>query len=144
MKSEYGQRWHCHSKLYPGIPDLLERLQEREMSLCILSNKPADLTEAIHNRFLSAWPFALVRGATAQIPLKPDPTAALTIAAELKIAPEAFLYLGDTAVDMLTANSAGMHAIGCLWGFRDAAELRGSGARILLKHPAELLDFLDA
>jgi len=144
MKSEYGQRWDCYSKLYPGIPELLGQLQDRKMQLCILSNKPADLTEAIHNRFLSKWPFALVRGATEQIPLKPDPTGALEIAVELKIAPEAFLYLGDTAVDMLTANSAGMCAIGCLWGFREAAELRESGARILLNHPTELLDFLES
>lgn len=143
MKFEYGQRWHCHSELYPGIPELLSRLEDRKMPLCILSNKPADLTEAIHRRFLSEWPFALIQGASAQFPLKPDPTAALAFAAELKIAPGAFLYLGDTAVDMATANSAGMYAIGCLWGFREAAELRGSGARILLNHPTELLDFLE-
>lgn len=143
MQFEYGQRWDCYSELYPGIPELLGRLEDRKMPLCILSNKPAELTEAIYRRFLAEWPFALVRGATAQLPLKPDPTAALAIAAELKIDPRAFLYLGDTAVDMVTANSAGMYAIGCLWGFREAAELRGSGARILLNHPTELLDFLE-
>lgn len=144
MKSEYGRRWHLHSKLYPGIPDLLDWLQDRKIPLCILSNKPADLTEAIQNRFLSRWQFALVRGATTQFPLKPDPAAALAIAAELNIAPEAFLYLGDTAVDMLTANGAGMYAIGCLWGFREATELQETGARILLSCPIHLLALLNS
>lgn len=142
MKSEYGRRWHLHSKLYRGIPDLLDWLQDRKIPLCILSNKPDDLIEAIQNRFLSRWQFALVRGATAQFPLKPDPAGALAIGAELNIKPETFLYLGDTAVDMLTANGAGMFAIGCLWGFREATELQETGARILLSHPQNLLDLL--
>lgn len=144
MKSEYGHRWHHHSKPYPGISALLDQLQGREIPLCILSNKPAEFTEAVQERYFSNWPFALVRGATAQIPLKPDPAGALAIAAELRIAPEAFLYLGDTAVDMLTANRAGMYAVGCLWGFRERTELEGAGARILLNQPMELLDILDS
>ena len=48
------------------------------------------------------------------------------------------LYLGDTATDMHSARAAGMAAVGVLWGFRSADELRAAGARHLITHPGEL------
>jgi len=81
-------------------------------------------------------------GARPSIPLKPDPSSALEIAAGLGVEPARFLYLGDTATDMKTANAAGMFAVGALWGFRDAAELIAGGAAKLIGKPAELLELL--
>jgi phosphoglycolate phosphatase len=75
-------------------------------------------------------------------PKKPDPAVALEIADELRIPPEKFLYLGDTNTDMLTANAAGMYAVGVLWGFRGEEELAANGARILVKAPCEVLTIL--
>jgi phosphoglycolate phosphatase len=54
--------------------------------------------------------------------------------------PDEFLYAGDTATDMQTAASAGMHSVGVLWGFRTADELRAAGAAALVTSPAELLE----
>lgn len=67
----------------------------------------------------------------------------MQIADELGIAPERFIYLGDTNTDMQTANAAGMFAAGVLWGFRTAEELTANGAKVLLKAPLEVLDLLD-
>jgi phosphoglycolate phosphatase len=81
-------------------------------------------------------------GARPRVPLKPDPSSALEIANRLKLGPARFVYLGDTATDMKTANAAGMFAVGALWGFRDAAELIAGGAAKLIEKPAELLELL--
>jgi phosphoglycolate phosphatase-like HAD superfamily hydrolase len=35
-----------------------------------------------------------------------------------------------------------MYAVGALWGFRPAEELRASGARVLIRTPTELLGLL--
>jgi phosphoglycolate phosphatase len=43
---------------------------------------------------------------------------------------------------MKTANGAGMYALGAGWGFRSAAELQNAGAKVVLKHPGELLQYL--
>lgn len=51
-------------------------------------------------------------------------------------------YIGDSGVDMHTAVRAGMVPVGVLWGFRDAAELRGMGADHLIEKPGELLEVL--
>lgn len=58
------------------------------------------------------------------------------------ISPSDFLYLGDTAVDMKTAVSAGMFPIGVLWGFRPLNELKENGAQAIIDAPAQLLDLL--
>jgi phosphoglycolate phosphatase len=52
------------------------------------------------------------------------------------------LYLGDTAIDMQTAVSAGMFPVGALWGFRTREELLENGARALIQHPEELLSLM--
>lgn len=73
---------------------------------------------------------------------KPDPYGAIEISNILKIPSYEFLYLGDTGVDMITANRAGMYPIGVLWGFRTQKELLENGAKILIKSPEELLDLI--
>jgi phosphoglycolate phosphatase len=45
---------------------------------------------------------------------------------------------------MLTANAAGMFAVGALWGFRGAEELLAHGARMLIETPLELLKLVQS
>jgi len=58
------------------------------------------------------------------------------------VAPPACAFVGDTNVDMSTARAAGMLAVGALWGFRTADELRRNGASALIASPLELLALL--
>jgi phosphoglycolate phosphatase len=139
MRTLYSQRWDRYSTLYPGIPALLDGLISRNLPLAIFSNKPQTLTTAIQEKFLAAWPFRQVLGASSEYPLKPDPAGALAIARKLSLLPGEILYLGDTAVDMRTAKAAGMYSVGCLWGFREKNELQEAGAQLLLNQPQDLL-----
>ena len=138
----YNQRLLVNTRPYAGIPDLLEGLYSAGLKLAILSNKLETQTRNITAALLSSWPFDPIRGNRPPVPKKPDPTAALEVASDLGLPPEDILYLGDTAIDMRTATSAGMYAMGVLWGFRPAEELIQGGARSLLAHPADLLAFL--
>lgn len=128
MRTEYQRRWADKSAPYEGISELLNALTSRSLKLTILSNKPDDFTRLLVNHFLSSWHWSQVRGARPETPKKPDPTGALAIAGELKLAPAHFLYLGDTNTDMRTAIAAGMVPIGALWGFRTRAELEAHPA----------------
>jgi phosphoglycolate phosphatase len=138
-----GQQYdkHCFdlTRLYPGIADLISALTQRRLSLAVLSNKPDEFTKRVIAHYFQPSPFAIVRGQLPNVPLKPDPTAALQIAQELGIQPAHWLYLGDTNTDMHTARAAGMRPIGVLWGFRDRAELLGSGAQHIVAKPEEVL-----
>jgi phosphoglycolate phosphatase len=139
----YDKCWHKNTRPYPGIPELLSKLSKLGLPLAILSNKPDHFTKIIVKKLLPDWRFEIVQGALPDVPVKPDPTAALKIAKQLKIAPMHFLYLGDTNTDMQTAVAAGMFPVGCLWGYRTADELLQSGAKILINSPIGVLDILD-
>ena len=142
MREEYAPRWDAKTRPYDGVPELLEALTERSVTMTILSNKPHTFTRKCVARLLSDWPFALVAGARPDLPIKPDPAGALAVAEQIGVPAERFLYLGDTSTDMQTATGAGMFAVGALWGFRTAEELREHGAAVLLRHPTDLLDLL--
>jgi len=124
------------------VTELLDSLVRKGIRMAILSNKPHEFTELMVSKLLSKWQFEIVLGALPGTPKKPDPAVALEIAKRMEIPPAEYLYLGDSDVDMQTATAADMYPAGALWGFRTGEELLHGGAKILIKHPAELLDLL--
>ena len=142
MSAEYEQRWDKKTKPYPGIAELLDTLTGAGLNLAVLSNKPDAFTKIMVPALLPGWQFEPILGARPGVPVKPDPQAALEIAAQLALSPTEILYLGDTATDMLTANAAGMLAVGVAWGFRTVEELQQNGAQQIIHKPTELLQLL--
>ncbi len=140
--TQYAAHWNRETKPYPGIPELLSTLTTRAIPLAVLSNKPHDFVCKTVPHFFPNIPFALLRGARPETPLKPDPADALRTAALLACPPERIFFIGDTRTDMLTARAAGMIPIGALWGFRSADELLATGAQHLIEHPADFLPLL--
>ena len=137
MKEEYSKRWADKTRAYQEIPELLDALIAKGLKLAVLSNKPDEFIRIVIDKF-SPGKFVQALGQREGVPKKPDPIGALTIAKELKISPQEFLYLGDTNTDMQTAVAAGMYPVGVLWGFRPAEELLASGAKVLIEKPLDL------
>lgn len=142
MVDNYKKSLVNNTRLYIGIDDLLNALSERNLKLAVLSNKADELTQEICNTLLNKWNFNIILGASSQFPRKPDPEAAIYLAEKMNSLPENTLYIGDTNVDMKTANAAGMFAVGVTWGFRTKKELEESGAQLIIDKPMELIDKL--
>jgi len=142
MREIYAANLLKKTKPYDGVPEALNEIRRRGLSLSVLSNKPDAPTREIVGACFPDHPFQKIVGARSDVPKKPDPTAAFAIAGELGVAPEKFIFFGDTAIDMQTAASAGMFPVGVLWGFRGPEELLSAGARMLVNSPADLLAWL--
>jgi phosphoglycolate phosphatase len=142
MARIYQRRCALATRPYNGVSELLAELEHRRVPIAVLSNKPDDLTRHLIARFFGDRRFAAVIGAQPGMRRKPDPQAALEIAERFALPPVRILYLGDTDTDMRTAVAAGMVPVGALWGFRDAEELRASGAQALVAAPADVLPLL--
>jgi phosphoglycolate phosphatase len=140
---DYSLNYNVKSKLYNGISHLLDALTAIGLRLAVLSNKPDVITQDCVRTFLSTWDFDVVSGQRDSIPRKPDPQGALETAQQMSMLPSHFLYLGDTAIDMKTAVSAGMFPVGVLWGFRPLKELMESGASAVIDEPMALLDIIN-
>ena len=141
---EYQEHYNVKTKLYKGIPELLSGLRNKGVKLAIVSNKPDELTQKTVKHYLSEFPFKIVIGESPKFPKKPDPESTLYIAKTLNLPPSECVYFGDTSIDMKTAKSAGMFAVGVLWGFRKARELAEYGANLLIYNPADFFSQLDS
>jgi len=143
LRREYLFTWRRHTRPYPGVPELLDRLTELGIRMNILSNKMDEFTQKSADTFLGRWSFDHVLGVSPDFPKKPDPAGALCIARMSGLPASDFLYLGDTMTDMQTAAAAGMFPLGALWGFRTAEELWSHGAKAVASSPAQVLSFFD-
>ncbi len=142
FRAYYAEHSLDQTRPYAGVPELLDALVATGVPMAVLSNKPHPATVQVIELLYHRWPWAAVRGHQEGVPLKPDPTSALQVAAEIGIEPARWAYVGDTKVDMATAVGAGFFPIGVTWGFRDEPELRDSGARHIAHHACELMQWL--
>ena len=139
LKTEYEAGGDRLTRPYPGIQELLRTLGAKGIPLAVVTNKPHSFALAHVQAHFPDLPFASVQGPRQGTPTKPDPTMALAAAAELGVAPDRCVFLGDSSVDMQTAANAGMLPVGALWGFRTREELLAHGAALLLESPLDLL-----
>jgi len=142
FSAAYRRHWNVHTHPYAGITDLLAELRTRRLPLAVLSNKPDVFTRDCVVEYFPPGAFQVVFGQREGVPKKPDPAAAHEIAQRLDVRADRVLFVGDTAVDMQTAQAAGMTAVGVLWGFRPLEELQQGGAHAVISQPGELLGML--
>lgn len=142
MQTHYAQHCTHQTRPYPGIKQLIEALHTRGFVLAVLSNKADSFTNRLVEHYFGAGSFHCIRGHCDTARLKPDPSVALDLATKLQVSPRDWLYLGDTNTDMETAVRSGMTAVGVLWGFRGAEELKKAGAQHLVATPADVLELV--
>ena len=142
FKIEYDGKLHSKTLPYDGIYELLDELKKLDINLAVLSNKPHEFTVSYVNHFFKDYDFKEVHGQKEDVPKKPDPKAAIDIVKCLDSSCEKSYFIGDTKIDMQTAKSANMTAIGVLWGFRDEKELRDFGADFIVSNPLEILKII--
>ena len=135
---------HCADRTdyYPGIQETLWTFRDRGLALGILSNKTEATTQKIAAHFFPDIPFSFVWGNNNRRPLKPDPAGAEEFCALLKLPPEQTAFVGDSDVDMLFANGAGLLSVGAAWGYRGRAELEEAGGKLVADRPADLIHLL--
>ncbi|WP_321307303.1 HAD family hydrolase [Marinifilum fragile] len=143
MMKVYDENCIVKTCLYPGIADLLDALSEKGIKISVFSNKANELTQKVVKVLLANWKLEYVLGAGGDIPRKPDPKGAILISERMGIEPSELMYIGDSGVDMATAQNSGMHAVGVLWGFREMEELLTNGAQTILEKPIDLMTSFD-
>lgn len=136
---------HCldKSKPFAGIIDLLKALQQRGITMAVVSNKLHPAVVELNERFFKDYITSAV-GESATVRRKPNPDAVLAALSELGCSKDESVYVGDSEVDLHTAQNAGMQCMLVLWGFRDEDFLRSlPGASLFAQCPADILSWLD-
>jgi len=141
---------------YAGITETLEQLQEKGILLAVATNKPHELLPDLMRFYFPTIKWAAVFGNRKGVPIKPNTQIVYDILSatncrdvawplsevEIRNVSTNILYVGDTAVDMETAQNAGIPKVGVLWGFRTKEELVQSHADYIIEQPHELLTII--
>ena len=131
-----------HTVPYEGMCELLRDLQREGVKLAVASNKFQHGTDRLVSKFFGNIDFVAVEGNREGAPLKPDPQIVTGILSRTGIAKERAVMIGDSGIDIRTAQAAGIDAIGVAWGFRFAEELYEAGAERVVSQVEELRQYL--
>jgi N-acetyl-D-muramate 6-phosphate phosphatase len=138
----YAERICEHTRLFPGIAELLRELQAREIRWGIVTNKATRFTERIVLE-LKLKPDCVACGDTTPH-LKPHPASLLHAAEQLRLPPAACCYLGDDLRDIQAARAAGMRPVAVEWGYHhpDSGGPGSWAAAAVIAHPLDLMRHL--
>lgn len=127
-----------HTRLYPGIREVVEELLADGNKLAVLTNKPVRISRDIIAALGLGDHFVQIYGGDSFPTKKPDPTGMHALLADTATMHDDSLLVGDSGVDVQTARNARVRSCGVLWGFQpEAFELNAPD--ILVSTPAELL-----
>ena len=147
MRSYFVPYYDAHnadlSSPYPGIEVLLQRLQDNGIEIAVASNKYQEATTKLVKHYFPTVQFAEVLGQRENIPVKPHPTIVFDILNKTGIDKKEVLYVGDSGVDMQTAQNAEVDAIGVTWGFRSRTELESLHPLGIIDKAEELMDYIN-
>lgn len=127
-----------HTRLYPGVREVVLQLSQAGHQLAVLTNKPVRISSDIIAALGLAPLFLRVYGGDSFAAKKPDPAGVFALIGEAGLSTAATLLVGDSNVDVRTARNAGVRCCGVAWGFQpEGFEL--DPPDILIRQPSELL-----
>ena len=137
----YARHAADKSRPFPGILPMLEALKARGLALAIISNKPDSAVQPLAERYFSGL-MSLSVGELEGVRRKPEPDMLLSAADTLGVDIRRCLYVGDTEVDIQTAQNTGIDCLCVTWGFRDRQEQVRAGAVHIVDTAEEMTDFV--
>ncbi|MBQ8658715.1 MAG: HAD family hydrolase [Clostridia bacterium] len=133
---------HCKdaTKPYAGVLELLQELNERGKKCAVVSNKADFAVQELSKEYFGELiAFSVGENESAGIAKKPAPDMVLKALDALGANKKNAVYIGDSEVDLQTAQNAGLPCISVTWGFKDEEFLIAHGAKTLVDEPREIL-----
>ncbi|MBE7068265.1 MAG: HAD family hydrolase [Clostridiales bacterium] len=134
---------HCKDKTkpYEDILPLLKELKNRGIQTAVLSNKADFAVQPLVEEYFHGWiDMAQGENEAEGIMRKPNPNGLLQILKTLGCLKSEAVYVGDSDVDIKTAQNAQIDCISVTWGFRDEEFLRDFGAEKVVRSPLQILE----
>lgn len=141
FKSYYAKNTCNKTKPYMELDKTLAELKSRGYRMAIVSNKIDSAVKVLAEQFFKDIMDAAI-GNSEGLRRKPFPDEVFEALRILGADTKTTVYIGDTEVDIETAENSGMDCICVSWGYRDRQELLAAGARVIVSSPEELTELL--
>ncbi len=140
---EYASALYIDTVLFPGMEEVLQHLESNRIPWGIVTNKHSRYTMPLLAAMqLDRRPACIVCGDTCAR-AKPHPDPLLHAAEQMRLPPEACLYIGDDERDMLAAAAAGMRGIVASYGYLGTGKPPAEWpASAMIARPLDLLPLL--
>jgi len=121
LRQEYLGLYEAHlvtyTRLFQGMAELLDQLEQRGLPWGIVTNKPERFALPLLERLgLKERTATVIGGDTCSNP-KPHPEPMHCACREIGVAPEECLYVGDAERDVESARAAGMATLIAAYGY---------------------------
>ncbi|SDW24120.1 HAD family hydrolase [Nitrosomonas communis] len=139
----YAERL-CHDTcLFPGIANVLDQLDIRNLPWGIVTNKPARFTRPLVQTLGLHQRAACIISGDETAHTKPHPEPLLTACRQMNVSPQDCIYLGDDIRDVKASVAAGIKPIIARYGYLgNDAPPESWGADHLINHPEDLLNYI--
>ena len=128
-------------EMVAGVQEMLKKLAQH-YPMCTISTGTAERVDRFLRQYEVRELFSEVVGAQTTRRMKPHPEPLLFAAKAMQVDPAECLMIGDTTIDIRTGRSAGAQTVAVLCGFGTEAELRRTGAGLILRTTSDLLAVL--
>ena len=126
---------------YPGILPLMRALREAGVKQAVISNKQDSAVKQLAEQHFPGL-LEIAVGESTTVRRKPNPDAVLAALREMDVDKADAIYVGDTEVDLRTAENAGLACAAVGWGFRTKDQLVDAGAGHVFQNAEELQAWL--
>ena len=129
---------------FEGIVDVLKYLKQHDYPVSILSNKAYDMIMlGLELTNLEEY-FDVIIGYEQMPEHKPDPSGIDVIKTFYHTNDLNNIYLiGDTLIDIKTAQNAGIHSVGVTWCITKRETFESANTEYIIDHPSELIKILE-
>jgi phosphoglycolate phosphatase len=139
FKEYYKIHSEDNTKEYDGITDVLKALKANGFLLAVVSNKADFAVNTLCKKYFPGLLDCAI-GERDGIKRKPCPDSVNEVLKEFAVDKEKCFYVGDSDVDVKTANNAGVRCIACTWGFRSKVVLERENPEYIIDSPKEILE----
>lgn len=127
------------TRVYPGVFEALEALSTRDLTLCVITNKPQAFIEPILEHLALARFFQATLGGDSLAEKKPHPMPLLHLAERFGIEPGHCLMVGDSRHDIEAGKRAGFRTLAVPYGYNHGEPVAASGPDALVESLGELV-----
>ncbi|WP_206045429.1 phosphoglycolate phosphatase [Oceanicoccus sagamiensis] len=125
------------SRLYPGVADTLEHLQQQNIPMAVVTNKPIEFVPGLLSGLGIGQYFNVLVGGECTHEKKPSPQPLFYACRLLQVEPSMCLMVGDSKHDIKAAKAAGMSVVAVDYGYNH-------GEAIALSEPDLIVDCFSA
>ena len=139
----YERRLTLKTRVFDGVSDVIQRLEQQQLPWGVVTNKASRFTEPLTLAIALFDSASVIISGDSTAYSKPHPEPLLEAARRIGIAPGHCVYVGDDERDIVAGQAAGMNTVAVAYGYLGVqADLHRWGADAVVNYPGQLLQLL--